>query len=110
MDFPGAKGLELKTLLKVVAAAATPEKLSATRKLVRQLTFFGCNALDTTPNTSAVFIGNSAAQLQQLVPYDGSQPGGEVNLNTPADEYVDLSLIYIRVGTNGDGVVVTYLE
>ena len=110
LDFPQLTGKEIKSIAKVVAAAATPEPVSATTKRVRKVTVYGCKALDRTPNAQAVFIGNEDARPQQLVPYDATLAGGEVVYSFPETEVVDLNKLYVEVQTDGDGVVVSYLE
>lgn len=110
LDWPGIKGKTLPATLKTVASSATPEALTSTRKLVRKVAFYGCKALDRTPNTGSVFIGDGTSQVQQLVPYDPTLAGGEVILQGEGGDLIDLSRIYIDVATNGDGVVYVILE
>lgn len=100
MAFPAVSGFRSAQLIKTVAAAGTPEAISATSLYVKTATVIGRKAA-RTDNTGIVHIGPSAADDSQ--PYD-VQPGqiGAVLTNT------DLSGWYIDVDTNGDGVVVIY--
>ncbi len=95
----------LTQLIKTVADAGTPERISATAgTFFRQATFLGKKAA-RTDNTSSAFLGMTAtndAQAYEIV------AGGEITITAPIGCKYDLYDFYLDVGTNADGVVVWY--
>lgn len=83
---------------KNVAAAATPEVLYASSKLVCSLVV---QALST--NTDFIYVGTSARQLFALAPGKSLELHGD-SLDNGAQAYLDINTIYIRVAVNGEGV------
>lgn len=83
---------------KTVAASATPEKLYATSKLVCSVVI---QALPT--NTDFIYVGDSSNQKFALAPGKSWEIHGDA-LDNGAQAYIDISLLYIRVAVNGEGV------
>lgn len=93
--------VSLKTLIKNCAAAVTPEQLSVERKIT---SFVRIKA--RTTNTNPVFIGNKDSQDYPLTA--GQElPLNEILSKSGADE-IDLSEVWLKVTTNGEGVAVIY--
>lgn len=109
LAYPETAGKELKSFVKTVASAGTPERLTTAHILTNRFTTYGTKTVNRGVNTGSVFIGDDDDQLQQLVPYDASLAGGEVVYQAPPGSFYDLSKVWIDAATNGDGVVVTYL-
>lgn len=91
----GANNVTVATFEKCVAAAATPEALTASATLSPDLIIQA-----KTTNTQPVLVGNSSAQ-HLSVPV-----GGVVILESHANREYDLSKIYVKVGVNGECVSV----
>lgn len=94
-------------LIKTVAAAGTPEKISATSIRVRQATLIG-NKAARTANTGTVYVGPGATDDTQIY----SIASGEVGavLQSPDGGLIDLSQWYVDAENNGDGVSVIYVR
>lgn len=91
-------------LVKTVASAGTPEKISDTAIWFKRATLAG-NKAARTPNTGTVYYGSSAAndtQTGEILPAD------VVQIIAPEGERRNLADYWIDVVTAGDGVVVTY--
>lgn len=93
---------KIKSFVKNVALAATPEALSANRLASD---FIKIKA--KTTNTNPVFIGDSASQDYPLT------AGQELSLaeileNNGKNAILDLAKIYCKVTTNTEGVQVIY--
>jgi hypothetical protein len=92
-------------IVKAVAAAGTPEQLTATRTQCQSLVI-QARKNTTTANAGNVYIGfTSAASSQKLV----LQPGESVSITAGTGKAIDLSGIYIDAATNADAVCVTYV-
>lgn len=96
---------KLTSFVKTVAATGTPEALTNTVIKVTSVTLHGKKSR-TTANTSTCYVGTTSTNDTQLF---ALAAGGELVIGPlPSGEKFDLSTIYIDVGTNDDGVVVTY--
>lgn len=83
---------------KTVALAATPEALTATSEYVKSVTIQGL-----ATNTDFVYVGDSTGQLYAVA------PGKSICIHGDGLDYggfgeIDISLIWIRVLVNGEGV------
>jgi hypothetical protein len=90
----------LTQVYKVVASAGTPETLGTGK--------FECVTIKarknrTTANTGSVFYGYAAGNDTQL---GELSPGEEKVFMAPDGKKIDLSLIYLDVVTDGDGVLI----
>lgn len=101
---------------KTVAAAATPERLSATSQLVASVIIQakGGDNTNTGANTGKVFVGPSTVTnagttgIQLPAPSAGTvAPTIRIDSNDPTNP-IDLTDIWIAVATNGEGVVAFY--
>lgn len=93
--------LALKSFTKTVASNATPEQL-----VKANLITSNARIKALTTNTNPVFIGDSSAQVYPLAA--GQElPLNELFSKSGADE-VDLSEVYCKVTTNGEGVAIIY--
>lgn len=93
--------LKIKSIAKTVAATTTPEPISSTRIITSNAKI---KALTT--NATPVLIGDETSQDYPL------SAGQELLLTdlfskSGVDE-VDLSEIYCKVGTNGNGIAIIY--
>lgn len=104
LPYPSPSAEASLQLTKTVAAAGTPEQISATPLLVRQATIIAKKGPQTA-NTGDVHVGPSATNGTQ--PYD-LVPGAITTLQDLRGAHIDLSHWYVDVDNNGDGVVVIY--
>lgn len=91
--------------LKTSTAAAAPVALSATALTFRTATVLAQKALDGTLNTGNVKLGFSAAADEQPIEL---APGDQQVFEVPVGQEWDFQSLYLKVATNGDGVVVLY--
>lgn len=89
---------------KTVAASATPEALYGSTKSVASVVI---QALAT--NTDFVYIGNSSQQLFALSPGKSIEIHGDA-LDHGTSGVLDISLIYVKVAINGEGVAFMTLD
>lgn len=89
---------------KLVAAAATPEKIQNTSKNVCSIVI---QALAT--NTDFIYWGDASNQNFALAPGKSIEIHGD-NLDHGASAFLDISTIYIRVSVNGEGVSYVTLD
>ena len=100
MTTQAKKGQPIVSALKAVAATATPEALSASHEFVEWVVI---QAL--LGNTSTfLMVGDSNVDLTTELGVKLAK-GNTVTLNG-----VYLDEIFVDVGTNGDGVAITYKE
>lgn len=92
------------SFFKTVAAAATPERASATRILCSGFQITGMKDR-TTANTGTIWFGWTSANDTQLEPV---LSGESRSLTAPLGALFDLSQLYIDVATAADGVLITY--
>jgi len=93
--------LKIKSFNKTVAASATPEQLTKDKIITSNARI---KALNT--NTNPVFIGGEDAQTYPLIA-NQELALNELFSKSGADE-VDLSEIFCKVTTNGEGVAIIY--
>lgn len=89
-------------------AAANPVPLANQCTNYRKLTLIACKGLGgptASPNTGVVSIGNSAAANEQPILLN---PGDERNFDAPPHRMDDLQQWFLKVATDGDGVVAVY--
>ncbi len=102
------KGLLTPLAQITVAAAGTPEQLSATELKVSQL------VLQADPaNGGNLYIGDinvAAAQCIVLEPGQGLALGTEDSFADEDNIYMDLQDLYVDAATNGDKLNVAYLN
>ena len=79
---------------KTVATAGQAEALSASSQRVRSLTLIA-----KTSNTGQVYVGGSDVSSSTN---DGLAPGDALEI--PADNWLDLTDVYLDVDTNAEGV------
>ena len=93
---------KIKTFVKNVTLAVTPEALQANR-----LTSDYIRIRAKTTNTNPVYIGDSASQD---FPLSAGQelPLSEVLDRNGGSSLIDLAQIYCKATTNGEGVAVIY--
>ena len=89
--------------IKTVASTATPEALSATNLFARRITLIA-KSTRSTDNTSVCYVGFTSVNDEQSFPIAA---GGQIVIDVSPNT-INLSSIYIDVGSNGDGVIVTY--
>jgi hypothetical protein len=94
MGFPN-----LSTFSRVVAAAGTQVRLSATQRIVQS-----CTIMAESGNSGNIYVGDSNVDNTYPIVLDA---GDQLVLNAVKKEGIDLSEIWIDAGTNGDGVIVT---
>jgi len=99
-----AAGFTIRTGVQEVAASGTPEALLSSKTFA-----YSVEIVAQSDNTGDIFIGDSSVAAT-----DAPRSGGDsVTLSGPlinGTQYeIDLSTIFIRVATNGDGVQFTYL-
>lgn len=91
--------------VKTVAAAGTPEALTASRTYFRQAIFKAVKALAGTANTGDVKLGFASPVNEQPIVLT---PGDTYVLQPTPGEKWDFATLYLDAATNGDGVVVIY--
>lgn len=89
---------------KIVALAATPEKLHPTDLWVKSVIIQGLST-----NTDLVYVGNYSFQNQCIEPKRSLVIYGD-NMDHGTSGIINLNDIYIRVAVNGEGVSFTYLD
>lgn len=91
--------------LKTVAAAGTPEALTADASILATcLIFYGVKTRDAnvpTNNTGDVFIRSDATNLAAGVRVPAA---GSASITAPEGKYLKLSEVFVKVLNNGDGV------
>lgn len=94
--------------LKTNTTAAGPVSLTAgVTRNYRKASIFACKGLDgptASPNTGTVYLGFSAGAGEQPMEM---QPGDERTFGNEQG-MLDLAGIFLKVATDGDGVVVVY--
>ena len=98
----------MPNFLKTSTAAAAPVALKSTITNYNTATLIACKGLNgptASPNTGTVKIGSSGNANEQPVEM---APGDQVVFKAPSGGLWDLQGIFLKVATDGDGVVVEY--
>ena len=92
-------------ITSTAAAAAVP--LASKTTNFRQLTLIACKGLGgptASPNTGLVRVGRSVSSQ----PYELT-PGTKLVFDETSGRLADLAGLFLKVATDGDGVVASYL-
>jgi phosphoheptose isomerase len=100
------KALQYLQVTKAIAAAGTPERLTASSTIVESAEIYARKD-PATANTGNVFIGFSSTGGQN---YRVLEPGDSFTISSDEANDLDLSLIYVDAANNDDAVVVTALK
>ena len=108
--------MQIITILKSVAAAATPEAITATALKVSSIVIqpYNGDATSTGANTGKVVVGKSDVDwtlgVQLGIPTAGATPPSYTIQATKMSNELDLAEWWIKVAVNGEKVVITALQ